>query len=173
MNLPLTSSGSHSRRPRLVAWTLALGATLLLAVLAVAPPHVPEGLRGAIMHGFHLACHQQPDRSFAIHGIAWALCHRCAGILGGLLLGLLTTRSITTSAQALYIRGLRKPLLIGTIALVSLDWTLGAVGVYDLVATRIITGALFGCIAGLVLGEGLAWGHVRDGVGEQGIGDRG
>ncbi|MEO0973299.1 MAG: DUF2085 domain-containing protein [Pseudomonadota bacterium] len=173
MNLPLTSSGSHSTRPRLVAWGLALVAALLLAVLSAAPPHVPEGLRGAIMHGFHLACHQQPDRSFATHDIAWALCHRCTGILGGLLLGLLVTRSIGTSAQAFHVRDLRKPLLIGTIALVSLDWTLGAVGVYDLVATRVATGALFGCVAGFVLGEALAWGHVSEEVREQGIGGKG
>ncbi|MEM6785504.1 MAG: DUF2085 domain-containing protein [Bacteroidota bacterium] len=169
MNLPLTSPVSPVSAPRRVAWTLALGATVALAVLNMAPPHVSEGFRTAIMHGFHLACHQQPDRSFATHGIAWALCHRCTGILGGVFLGLLATRTIRVPTQALHVRAWRRPLLIATIALVSLDWALGALGVYDLVATRVATGFLFGCVAGLVLGEGLAWGYVR----EQDAGDRG
>ncbi|MEM8560265.1 MAG: DUF2085 domain-containing protein [Bacteroidota bacterium] len=152
-----------------MAWLLALAAALLLAVLTAATPHVSEGFRAAIMHGFHLACHQQPDRSFATHGIAWALCHRCTGILGGLVLGLLAALALRAPEQALRFRAPRKPLLIGAIALVSLDWALGAVGIYDLVATRVASGIIFGCIAGLVLGEALAWGHVR----EQDVGDRG
>ncbi|MEM8602043.1 MAG: hypothetical protein AAGF99_19160, partial [Bacteroidota bacterium] len=87
----------------------------------------------------------------------------------GLLIGLIATGFLRTAARALRFRSLRKPLLIGTIALVALDWTLGALGVYDLITTRVVTGALFGCIAGLVLGEALAWGHVR----EQDAGDKG
>lgn len=84
-----------------------------------------------------------------------ALCHRCTGLVLGLGLGLLgypLARRPSLSGSR------RRARLLGALALAPLvvDWALGAAGLWtNTPLSRVLTGALFGAYAGLVLAEAL------------------
>ncbi|WP_412067610.1 DUF2085 domain-containing protein [Rubrivirga sp. IMCC43871] len=142
--------------PLRTGWVVALGVSTGLAVVAVAAP-VVGGEAGAVMHAaFASVCHQLADRSPHLAGGPVALCHRCSGILGGLVLGLAAApllgrhllASLTTKAQGWW--------LLLAVLPTALDWALGASGVWANTPTsRLLTGALFGLVAGVVLAANL------------------
>lgn len=134
-------------------WAFAAAALVGLAGVVSAAPllgGVGEGVRFAFSH----VCHQIPERSLWVGGGPVALCHRCFGVLGGLVVavaagplmpGLRRTRNVRAG------RWLTLALVPGAI-----DWLLGAMGVWaNTPASRLATGALFGAVAGLVLAESL------------------
>ncbi len=61
-----------------IAWPLVLGAALWHRV------QPPDGTRSLWTSGVYLAasvvCHQQPERSFHAHDVAWPVCARCSGL---------------------------------------------------------------------------------------------
>ncbi len=142
--------------PLRFGWVVALGASAGLALAAVSAPLV-GGEAGAVMHAaFSSVCHQLADRSPHVAGGPIALCHRCSGILGGLVFGLAAApllgrrllASLTTKAQGRW--------LLLAVLPTAVDWALGASGVWANTPTsRVLTGAVFGLVAGGVLAANL------------------
>jgi uncharacterized membrane protein len=141
-----------------------VGVVLGAVVLAALPPFVPTGVRPTLMALFDPLCHQLPARSFAVEGVAFALCHRCSGIALGLAAGLLVApllRAALPRDDGKH--GLR---LLALAALpMGTDWALDVLGVWmNTPASRFGTGAVFGVCAGLVLARALAARRPRDAV---------
>ena len=129
----------------------AFGVAALL-VLAASPGVLPPETARAVHGGFGWLCHQIPERSPHLGGVPWALCHRCVGILAGVLAGLAGAPGL--SARALAALAHLRPGRVVVLALVPLavDWSLGAFGVWaNTPVSRLATGAVFGTAAGLVL----------------------
>ena len=142
--------------PISTGWTLAVGASLVLAVLAVLPPMVDGPFGALVHHAFSAVCHQIPDRSPHLHGEAIALCHRCSGILVGLIAGL----AIAPLSGGPRLRRIERSAQFGWLILAGLptgiDWAVGALGWWmNTPASRSLTGALFGLVAGGVLAANL------------------
>ncbi|MEM1117202.1 MAG: DUF2085 domain-containing protein [Bacteroidota bacterium] len=137
-------------------WIVASAAGLGLLALSVVPP-ILGGSAGHIVHeAFGFVCHQIPERSLHLGGGPVALCHRCLGILMGLVAGLAGAlalsprrlRRITRSAQGRWL------VLAGIPTTV--DWALGALGIWaNTPLSRMLTGALFGVVVGVVLAANL------------------
>ncbi|MDE2826858.1 MAG: DUF2085 domain-containing protein [Bacteroidota bacterium] len=139
-----------------ISWTGWCSSMLLmgiLVVLASLPPWVGEPVRIALMYGFDPLCHQIAERSPHVHGVQLAVCHRCYGILIGLAIG---------PIAALIIQGRGKRyaslLIIASLVPLALDWGLGIVGIWaNTAASRLITGAIFGVAAGILVANAMAW----------------
>ncbi len=139
-----------------ISWTGWSGSMLLmgiLAVLASMPPWVGEPVRMALMYGFDPLCHQIAERSPHVHGVQLAVCHRCYGILIGLAIG---------PIAALIIRGRGQRyaslLIVASLVPLALDWGLGIVGIWaNTAVSRLITGAIFGAAAGILVARAMAW----------------
>lgn len=112
--------------------------------------------RGAMSQVFASVCHQLPERTLTVAGVAMLVCSRCAGLYAGVMLG-----AIAAMPQSLYAR--LRPLLI-VVALVAI----AEVVVQDLHwlplshARRLVTGFLLGWAPAAALSRALA---TRDGDG--------
>jgi uncharacterized membrane protein len=136
-------------------WLLALGLTLVLLGMASLPPFVGPTVRGALMHAFSAVCHQIPERSPHLHGVPLAVCHRCYGIYGGFLLGVLGYL-VLRRREAFLLRQARYVLVLALLP-AGLDWLLGLTGVWvNTPWSRALTGAVFGFAAGLYLASGFS-----------------
>lgn len=77
-------------------WALVWGTLgILLAAAPVLQAHAHPAA-AAIYVPFSFFCHQNPERSFHLMQYPLAVCHRCCGIYGGLLLGALCAISYHT-----------------------------------------------------------------------------
>lgn len=142
MKSPLSTE--HWNRP---AWALALAATLVLLVSVVLPPFLSPALRGPLVQGFHVLCHQLPSRSFALDGVPLAACHRCTGIYVGLVLGVLALPLLPL--HQITRRRFEGSLLLAAVLPAALDWGGDVLGLWtNTVATRVATGLWFGVLAG-------------------------
>ncbi len=101
------------------------------------------------MMSFSKICHQIPERTPHIDGISLAVCHRCYGIYLGLPLaaiGFLFLRSLPGASRSLQIG------LFASLALLALDWGAPLLNLWhNTVVSRMLTGLLFGLIAGFYL----------------------
>ncbi len=139
-----------------MGWLAALGAVGTLAVLAVLPPVLGGDAGTFVHHAFAAVCHQMPERSPHLAGGPVALCHRCSGVLVGLLAGL----ALAPLAGASLLAGVRRRpqglWLVAALVPTAVDWGLGALGVWaNTPLSRTLTGALFGATAGLILAANL------------------
>ena len=137
--------------PRQILWltVVALSTTVLLAI-AFVPPLVGDEFRALIMAGYRQVCHQLPSRSFHFHGEQVALCHRCVGIWGAIPIAV----GLFAVLRRWDDRVAAKPGLTIVLSLVPLgiDWTGDILGVWtNTTASRLITGAIFGLVAGYFL----------------------
>ena len=134
-------------------WCVSVLLMGILAVLASLPPWVSEPVRMALMHGFDPLCHQIAERSPHVDGVQLAVCHRCYGILVGLAIGpiaALITRGRVNRYASL--------LIVASLVPLALDWGLGIVGIWANTAeSRLITGAIFGVVAGILVTRAMAW----------------
>lgn len=132
----------------------ALLATAAVLLLALAPPWLPSGAAGTVEAVFSWVCHQMPERTLHLHGGPVALCHRCLGILVGLVGGLAVAPLVprlplATREQARWLLAAGLPTAV--------DWTLTALGIWtNTPLSRSLTGALFGVAAGLLAGASLS-----------------
>jgi uncharacterized membrane protein len=114
-------------------------------------------------HSFHRAaaiiyfffcpiCHQIPERSFMLFGNSLAVCHRCAGMYLGMLLGsFLANYSIHPSVNS------RRFLVLGAITPILFDVLAPCAGLWTNTAfTRFITGLLFGTLISSLLVRGVS-----------------
>lgn len=139
-----------------IGWVAALSAALGVALLAASPSVLGPGAGYSVREAFSLVCHQLADRSPHVHGAQWALCFRCTGILGGLVLGLASGpwfgRGFVRVADAW---GAGRVLLLMGLP-TALDWLLGATGLWiNTPLSRLATGVLFGLGAGWLLASAL------------------
>lgn len=140
-------------------WGLALSMTGLLVLLASLPPFVGPKLRILLMQGFSTVCHQIPERSPFVDGMALAVCHRCYGIYWGLPLAVLGFLALARWDAVLW-KHSRYIILLALVP-TSLDWLLGVLGVWhNTPLSRIATGGFLGLVAGYYLAR--AMGQVFD-----------
>ena len=145
------------------AWGVALAATLVLFVAVLLPPLLPPVGRATLMEGFHLLCHQIPERSFALGGVSLAVCHRCTGIYLGLVLGVL-------ALPALPLRRIVDKRFEGLVLLVAvvpaaIDWGGDVAGLWtNTVMTRVATGLWFGVLAGYLFARAVSRRPERSGL---------
>ena len=125
-------------------------------MLAVLPP-VVGGDVGAVLHrAFAAVCHQMPERSAHLAGGPIALCHRCSGVLSGLILGIAVAPSLSGSLLVRINRSVQPGWLVAAVVPTALDWALGVAGVWaNTPLSRSLTGSLFGLTAGLILAANL------------------
>lgn len=120
----------------------------LLVVLATLPPLVNPVWRALLMQAFSGVCHQIAERSPAIGDIPLAVCHRCYGIYGGLAIAPLLYLGIAT--RSAFLSRYAVIILFGSLMPAAIDWLLGVIGLWhNSPASRLLTGALFGIVAGL------------------------
>ncbi|MFP4227238.1 MAG: DUF2085 domain-containing protein [Salinivenus sp.] len=111
--------------------------------LALLPPVVSPGLRAVLMEGFSSVCHQLPDRSPHVQGIAFAVCDRCLGIYTGLVLGTAVTGWRWAAWAAVRRWGLLPLLLV--LVPVGVDWVGPVLGLWESTPlSRVLTGGLAG-----------------------------
>ena len=140
---------------RPTSWGFAVLACAFVLVLAVLPPFVGPGFRYALMQGFDLACHQIPDRSFRIGGIPFALCHRCTGVVVGLVIGSLAV-GLFRKPGSYFGRRLRLILLLSILPML-VDWGVDMLGIWTSIPfSRVATGLVFGAVAGYAFARALA-----------------
>lgn len=136
-------------------WVLATLACMLLAAGAVLPPVASESIRVVLMDGYSWFCHQIPGRSFHVDGHAFALCHRCTGIVFGLVAGAVSLLFFRISDER-FSTGF-KFLLLLTITLNVIDWALGFSGLWaGSVFIRTMVGASFGIVAGYAFARAIS-----------------
>ena len=139
-----------------VGWAVALCGILAVAALAVAPPLVGGAAGDVIHHTFSAVCHQVPERSPHLAGGPIALCHRCSGILAGLIVGVAVVPALAAGWRQRLASGAQVGWLGAAVAPTAVDWLLGATGVWaNTPASRLLTGAFFGLVAGVILGANL------------------
>ncbi len=122
------------------AWGIALAASLIVLVSAVAGPR----------HAFASLCHQLAARSFTYNDHLFAVCHRCLGVYVGLFAGLLFGGSSSTILA--FTRKWGLPMIAMAATLVTLDAGLDVIGALsNTVVTRVTTGFVLGLSGGLFL----------------------
>lgn len=142
-----------------LSWSVALAMVVGIVGVAALPPFVGEGLGELIMRTFAGVCHQLPERSPHVGGIPLALCDRCLGIYGGLALGVLAFPAMPRSAGRIH--QYAGVVLLAALVPLGLDW-IGPVvdGWSNGPWSRASTGAVFGAVAGVLVGRAAAtFGH--------------
>lgn len=141
------------------AWAAALAATAVLLAAVLAPPFLSPIVRAPLVAGFHVLCHQLPERSFFLDGVQLAACHRCTGIYAGLVLGVLELLLWRPGAWGKGAEGLA---LLVAVTPAALDWSGEALGLWPgSAASRVATGLWFGAIAGFLFARAVAVRRVR------------
>jgi uncharacterized membrane protein len=126
---------------------------LFLVALTVAAPVLAHRAHfagaSAVYFLFSAVCHQIPERSFAVWGLPFAVCHRCLGIYLGLAIGSLIKFPFGSAVKRrLWIAAASLPLLI--------DAALPFTGMGNNVpAGRFLTGLLFGTMLGSLFLQGI------------------
>lgn len=152
VHLILSPRISNRLTPAKIGWLTVVG-ILLLAPLAT--PFVPSGTAAIIHMVYGSACHQLPDRTFAVGGVAFAVCQRCLGIYVGVFVG--TLLSLVFPERERAHRRWGAPAIVVAVLLLGLEWTAGFVGIgLSDGISRLVTGALFGIVAGIFLGDAIA-----------------
>ncbi len=151
-NDPGSEDARHSRF--WWGWSLALVVTGLLVVLVTLPPFVGASTRSLIMTGFSSVCHQLPDRSPHIDGVALAVCHRCYGIYWGLFLAVIAFLVMHRWDAWLYRRA--PMVLVMSLVPAGIDWLGDIFGVWaNTPHSRLFTGMVFGIVAGYYVARGV------------------
>jgi len=130
-------------------WGTVCAAVVAAPVLSLLSLHAAAC---AIYLAFSCICHQIPERSFALFNYPLPVCHRCAGLYLGMLLGsFFRMNALHRSARS------RRICIAGTMAAMLLDAAAPAAGLWaGAPAGRFATGLLFGIVIASVLVRGLA-----------------
>lgn len=135
-------------------WGVAFGATAVLVVLATLPPFLPPDVRVLFMRLFSGLCHQIPERSPHLDGIALAVCHRCYGIYWGLPLAALAFLGLRRWDGRISRAG--RFLIPASLVPPGADWLGDVLGLWvNTPLSRVVTGGVFGLVAGYFLARAL------------------
>ena len=136
------------------AWSITLCISLSLVGAAFLTPFVGESARSMLMGGFAPFCHQIPSRSFHLHGVQLALCHRCLGIYAAIPIALSAFMLLSPWKQLLSDKA--KYIIPLSLVPLGLDWTLDFLGIWsNTPVSRLVTGSIFGLVAGYYLARGV------------------
>lgn len=124
---------------------------LLIVLLMFAAPffkaHNHSLLSSIIYTGLRPVCHQQAARSFHLFAYPLAVCARCTGIYIGVLAGTILFPCLNNFSLARK-SAPRRIYIFVALAPVTLDWLLGAIGIWaNTHFSRFMTGAFFGAWA--------------------------
>lgn len=140
-----------------VAWALALSASMLfIGAILAAPVLRARGLLLAsqvLYQGFHVACHQMPERSFHLWGFPLAVCARCFGLYVGVCAGTI----FYPLARGVWRRDLpgRTWLVLGVLP-TGVDFALGFFGLWENThGSRFSTALLAGSVTAFYLVPGV------------------
>lgn len=126
----------------------------VLALMSV-PLWAGSPWQEGVHFGFSFVCHQLPERSPALFGHLLPVCDRCAGIYLGLLGGALAFPLLWRADGWLYDR--MPWTLLASLVPLGVDWWLGYTGLWaNTPASRLLTGAVFGLMAGYLLARALS-----------------
>lgn len=133
-----------------IGWGIALAVSLGVVAAALSPPFMDEPVRSMLMRAFSGVCHQLPSRSLHVGDMPVAVCDRCLGIYGGVLMGVLILPLVPRWADRLHHAA--GPALAASLVPLTLDWAGPIVGLWSNVPlSRALTGTLFGVVAGLLV----------------------
>ena len=139
-----------------IGWAVAFAGMAALAALAASPPVIGGEAGAWVRHAFSAVCHQIPERSPHLAGAPVALCHRCSGILAGLVLGVGASPLLSAHLLGLVNRSRQGRWLLAALAPTALDWASAALGLWpNTPVSRVATGMIFGAAAGVILGANL------------------
>ncbi len=150
---PSTGSATSAARVGVLVWAALVAAALALLGLTALPVAV-EGtplawLGTAAWAGYSPFCHQDPERSFHIHGVQLLACSRCVGVIAGAGLGLLLAALAGRVGRT---RLLPPVLLAIALAPLALDALLGLAGVWsNTFVSRTATGLFAGALGAFYL----------------------
>jgi len=153
MPAPSSTSGRIERELRHSARQLLLFARLSFILVGTMPfwlplarAYLPLGPIGALLDlPFVAVCHRMSSRTLRLAGVAMPVCSRCAGIFGGLALGMLVCWPRPTLRQT-------RIGLLGAGLLMLADVLTQDLGVHPVWhATRLATGGLLGYLAAVAL----------------------
>lgn len=138
-------------------WAVSAATVGFLVALVVLAPLAAAGGHGewaqVIYRAFGVLCHQRPERSYFIDGHKLAVCSRCTGLYAGFAFTLLLyplIRSLRTT-----IAPPRSWLFLAAVPL-GIDFSLTFFGIWENTHTsRLLTGALLGCVAVFYVVPGL------------------
>lgn len=136
-------------------WALGVGIPALVLVLVSLPPYVDVHWQVMLKQVFAPVCHQIAERSFHVDGVSLAVCHRCYGIFCGLFAGPV----LYLFARRWEHRWWRRShvVMVASIVPMALDWTLDLVNLWqNTPLSRVLTGAVFGLAAGLMVAQALS-----------------
>ncbi len=147
------------RYMRTIAWAtwaallLCTAGTVALMFSPVLLADVAPGwLVQALRDGWAPFCHQEPDRSFHVQGVALLACARCTSIFAGATLGVLLAPMAGLLDPR---RMLPRWVLVASAAPMALDAGLAMLGLWEgNFVTRTMTGALAGLGAALFVMPG-------------------
>lgn len=138
-----------------LGWCVALAGTAGFFAAALVPGVVGGPSSELLHHAFGSVCHQLPERSVHLGAGPIALCHRCTGMLAGLLLGI-ALPGLVRVPLAVFRSGSQGRLLLLALIPTAVDWALGASGLWaNTPGSRVATGLLFGSVAGVILAANL------------------
>lgn len=148
-------------RRDVIGWVVTVFVTVVVLGLVMAPAFVGDGVRHVIMAGFSGVCHQIPLRSPHVNGIQLAVCDRCLGIYTALAAAAIVFPVLNLRDA---VRRKAKYLIVAAVFIPGLDWAGDVAGVWANTPTsRLLTGAVFGSIAGYML-TGAVIGLISDGA---------
>ena len=143
---PQLAGDTSANKTGLKVWLVLFFLSAAWLGLIVAAPILKQAgfdsIAAGIYYPFGFICHQISERSFHIHDDKLAVCARCFGVYGGLLLGVLfypLFRSLND------IRPLPKIWLILACLPLGIDWGLTFFGIWENTHfSRFVTGAILG-----------------------------
>lgn len=168
--LPLSAPTARAPLPPVTwRWAASVAAAAAVLTVAMSPPWLPEAFAVEVMHAFRTLCHQMPSRSFQVHGVSVAVCHRCTGIYAGVVAGALVWPLLRGPVERIVAP--RVPaVLAASVAPLGIDWGLTFFGLWENTPlTQTATGALAGVVAGVLLARGFAPRPSRAGVATRAI----
>jgi len=132
------------------AFSFLVAAWVFLIVLAaLAEANNFSSVSNPIYNFFGYLCHQNPERSFAFHEHAFAVCSRCFGVYFGLFFGFLIYPLLRSIEETEPLP--RFWLFLATIPM-AIDWLLGVFGVWENThLSRFLTGAILGAACAIFI----------------------
>lgn len=136
-------------------YLLGTSLTGLVVVLIFLPPIVDPNTRLLLMHAFSAVCHQLPDRMMHLGHVPLAVCSRCVGLYTGLFVGA-TVYPLAHGWDGWLARHTGLALLVA-LGVPGIDWLAGLAALWESGhVVRLLTGAVFGLIAGYFLSRAAA-----------------
>jgi uncharacterized membrane protein len=141
-NFLMLTSGGTQRTAHLLLIFFSGALSLFIVGAPWLASHAYRGPAEFLYLFFSPVCHQMPQRSFALRGMPWAVCHRCAGIYIGLFAGSLLPLRWRASAfpaerRRTWVLAASGPLLLDVVLPYAGLWSSTA-------ASRFLTGFVFG-----------------------------